>query len=385
MEMTTKYDVIVIGAGPAGATATSILAKNNINTLLIEKEELPRSKICGGAVSKRALLILEHANIKIGKLNTFKKCDSMQLGTFDFDSVENLANVRFDNEVAYLTDRDEFDYAIVKDAVSKGAELKQNLMVKNIEKENSLFTIIGNDFSFESKYLLCADGVNSTSAKLLGLRSKWKTDEVGLCIESHISDYEPPQAPLNFYFGGVKWGYAWFFDKGSHGSIGTGTLLKDASNLRKLFESFVKNCGYMKSMKQLKINAWRVPATGGISRNFADVNALLLGDAAGLADPFLGEGISYAIQSGKIAAECIINNKTDNYDKIIENEITSNLRYARVLVKLVKLDPKRFIKLLSNDKTIAMDYVEVMQGNSTYQKFLKLTFKKILLNPSKLF
>lgn len=383
--MTTKYDVILIGAGPAGATAASILAKNNINTLLIEKEELPRSKICGGAVSKRALLILEHVNIKIPKLKTFKKCDSMQLGTFDFDSVENLANVRFDNEVAYLTDRDEFDYAIVKDAVSKGAELRQNLMVKNIEKENSQFTIIGHDFSFKSKYLLCADGVNSTSAKLLGLRSKWKTDEVGLCIESHITDYEPPQSPLNFYFGGVKWGYAWFFDKGNHGSIGTGTLLKDASNLRKLFESFVKNCGYIKSMKNLKINAWRVPATGGISRNFANENALLLGDAAGLVDPFLGEGISYAIQSGKIAAECIINNKTNNYNKMIENEITSNLKYARVLVKLVKLDTKRFIKLLSNDKTIAMDYVEVMLGNSTYQKFLKRTFKKILLNPSKLF
>lgn len=53
--MTTKYDVIIIGAGHAGATAASILSKNNINTLLIEKEELPRSKICGGAVSQRAL------------------------------------------------------------------------------------------------------------------------------------------------------------------------------------------------------------------------------------------------------------------------------------------------------------------------------------------
>jgi flavin-dependent dehydrogenase len=147
----------------------------------------------------------------------------------------------------------------------------------------------------------------------------------------------------------------------------------------------VKNCGYIKSLKNIKINAWRVPATGGLLRNFVNENALLLGDAAGLVDPFLGEGISYAIQSGKIAAECIIDNKTNNYNKIIENEITSNLKYARVLVKLIKLDPKRFINLLSNDKTIAMDCAEVMLGNSTYQKFLKLAFKKILLNPSKLF
>jgi flavin-dependent dehydrogenase len=245
--MTTKYDVIIIGAGPAGATAASILSKNNINTLLIEKEELPRSKICGGAVSQRALSILEKENIKVHTLNTFKKCNSMQLGTFDLGSVRNLAHVRFNTEVAYLTDRSEFDHAIVKDAISKGTELRQNLTVKNIEKENSQFTIKGNDYCFKSKYLLCADGVNSTSAKLLGFRSKWETDEVGLCIESNITDYEPPLSPLNFYFGGVKWGYAWFFDKGNHGSIGAGTLLKDASKLRELLESFMKNYGYTQS------------------------------------------------------------------------------------------------------------------------------------------
>ena len=133
--MMTKYDVIVIGAGPAGSTASAVLAENGINTLLIEKEKLPRAKICGGAVSKRALSILESANIKIPKLKTFKKCNSMQLGTFDFDLVENLANIKFDKEAAYLTDRDEFDYAIVQDAIFKGAELKQNSRVKNIKKE----------------------------------------------------------------------------------------------------------------------------------------------------------------------------------------------------------------------------------------------------------
>jgi len=379
-----KYDIIVIGAGPAGATAAAILADSDIDILLIEKEKLPRPKICGGAVSKRAMSILESANIKLSKLKTFKKCNSMQLGTFDFDSIENLANIKFDIEAAYLTDRDEFDYAIVQDAISKGSELKQNSMVKNIKKENSQFIIKGDDFSVKSKYLLCADGVNGTSAKLLGFRNKWNDDEVGLCIESNITDYEPPPSSLNFYFGGIKWGYAWFFDKGGHASIGTGTVLKDASNLRQLFDSFVKNYGYTRSTENLKINAWRIPGTGGISRNFARGKALFLGDTAGLVDPFLGEGISYAIQSGEIAARCIINNKIDNYTKKIEEEITSNLRYARILVKIVKLDSKRFIKLLSNDKTIAKDYVEIVLGNSRYQRFFKNTLKKILINPLKL-
>ncbi len=377
----TNYDVIVIGAGPAGATAAAILAESDINALLIEREKLPRPKICGGAVSKRALSLLEAANIILPELKTFKKCQSMQLGTFDFESIEHLATIKFENEAAYLTDRAEFDYALVQNAITKGVELKQNLMVTNIKKENSQFIIIGDDFRAKAKYLLCADGVNGTSAILLGFRDKWNDDEVGLCIESSITDYEPPPSPLNFYFGGVKWGYAWFFDKGDHASIGAGTVLKDASNLRRLFNSFVKHSGYINtsSTENLKLNAWRIPATGGISGNFAKGNALLLGDAAGLVDPFLGEGVSYAIQSGKIAAECIINNNSDDYRKKIEEEITSNLKYAKILVKIVKLNPKRFIKLLANDNAIAMDYVKIVLGDSTYRQFLKNTFKKMVI------
>ena len=376
----TNYDVIVIGAGPAGATAAAILADRDINALLIEKEKLPRPKICGGAVSKRALSLLETANLRLPELKTFKKCQSMQLGTFDFDSVEHLATIKFENEAAYLTDRAEFDYALVQNAITKGAELKQNLMVTNIKKENSQFIINGADFSAKSKYLLCADGVNGTSAILLGFRDKWNNSEVGLCIESTIANYEPPPSPLNFYFGGVKWGYAWFFDKGDHASIGTGTfVLKEASNLRQLFNAFVKHSGYTNSTENLKLNAWRIPATGGISGKIAKGNALLLGDAAGLVDPFLGEGISYAIQSGEIAAECIINNNIGDYRKKIEEEITSNLKYARVLVKIVKLDPKRVIKLLANDSTIARDYVKIVLGDSTYRQFLKNSFKKMVI------
>jgi len=374
----TNYDAIVIGAGPAGATAAAILADGDINTLLIEKNKLPRPKICGGAVSKRALLLLESADILLPELKTFKKCRSMQLGTFDFDSVEHLATINFDDDAAHLTDRAEFDYALVQNAISKGAELKQNSKVTNIKKEHSQFIVQGDDFSARSKYLLCADGVNGTSATLLGLRDKWNNDEVELCIESTITNYEPPPSPLNFYFGGVKRGYAWFFDKGNHASIGTGTVLKSASNLRRLFDSFVKHSGYTSSAENLKINAWLIPATGGLSRDFAKGNALLLGDAAGLVDPFLGEGISYAIQSGKIAAYCIANNNPGDYRKRIEEEITNDFKYARILVRIVKLDPKRSVKLLAKDNGIARDYAKIVSGDSTYREFLKNAFKKIV-------
>jgi flavin-dependent dehydrogenase len=257
-------------------------------------------------------------------------------------------------------------------------------MVKSIKKENSGFSVEGDGFSFRSKYLLCADGVNGHSAKLLGFRDKWKRDEVALCIESEVTGHKPPKSPASFYFGGVKWGYAWFFDKGTHASIGIGTVLKDASNLRQLFDSFIENCGYVNSKENLKMNAWRIPMTGGISGNFVNGNALLIGDAAGLVDPFLGEGIFYAIKSGKIAAECVINDRICDYNKRIDKEITSNLKYARILAKIVKLSPKRFIKLLSNDKTIAIDWVEIVYGNLTYKQFLINASKKILLNPLKL-
>jgi geranylgeranyl reductase family protein len=373
-----EYEVIVIGAGPAGATAAAIVADRDISTLIIEKKKLPRPKICGGAVSQRALALLEKADIRLPELKTFRKCTSMHLGTFDFDSIANLATVPFDTEAAYLTDRAEFDYALVQNAVSNGADVQQKVMVTAIKKENARFVISGDDFSAQSKYLLCADGVNGTSASLLGFRDKWTADNVGLCIESTITDYESPPAPLNFYFGGVTWGYAWFFDKGDHASIGTGMVRTDTADLRRLFNAFVQHSGYTNATEILKLNAWRIPATGGITGKVATGNALLLGDAAGLVDPFLGEGISYAIQSGTIAADCVINNTVSDYRKRIEDEITSDLKYARILQKIVRLDPKRFVTLLANEATIAREYVKIVVGDSTYRQFLKNTFKKLV-------
>ncbi len=98
--------------------------------------------------------------------------------------------------------------------------------------------------------------------------------------------------------------------------------------------SFINNFEYL-TTKNFKINAWRIPITGGISGNFMYKNGFLLGDVAGFVDPFLGEGISYAIQSGKIAAECIIKKETENYNKIVEKEIIDNLKYARILMKII--------------------------------------------------
>lgn len=373
-----SYDAIVIGAGPAGATAAAILADRDMSTLLIEKETLPRPKICGGAVSQRALSLLTAANLRFPELKTFRKCTSMQLGTFDCDSTTDLAAVTFDTEAAYLTDRAEFDYALVQNAISNGAEVQQNVKVTSITKEHVHFIISGDDFSAKSTYLLCADGVNGTSASLLGFRDTWTADNVGLCIESPITDYEPPPTPLNFYFGGVTWGYAWFFDKGNHASIGTGAVRTEASDLRRLFNAFVQHSGYTNAPANLKLNVWRIPATGGISGNIALRNALLLGDAAGLVDPFLGEGISYAIQSGTIAADCVINNDVGNYRKRIESKITSDLKYARILLKIVRLDPKRFVRLLAHDTTLAQEYVTIVVGDSTYHQFLRNTVKKLI-------
>lgn len=383
--METGYDVTVVGAGPAGATASAVLADNGVKTLLIEKENLPRHKICGGAVSKKTLNLFRNADIKLTGLKTFRECRSMQIGTFDCSSVENLSGFDFGKSAGYLTSRREFDYAIVRDAVSKGAELKQNSLVKTIKKENSGFIVEGEGFSFRSKCVFCADGVNGRSAKLLGFRDKWKRDEAALCIESEITDYKHPKARLNFYFGGVGWGYAWIFDRGDCASVGIAAVNEDAHRLKELFDLFMKNCGCVNSNNNSERRAWRIPATGGIPGVFSKGNALLLGDSAGLVDPFLGEGIYYAAYSGKIAAECVINDKIDDYGKTINDEITGRLKYARILAKIVERDPKKFARKFSGDGQMAKNAFELVCGDLNYEQFLKNEFKEILMSPLKVF
>ncbi|MBU4406627.1 MAG: FAD-dependent monooxygenase, partial [Candidatus Altiarchaeota archaeon] len=169
-----KYDVIVVGSGPAGSTAARECALRGLNTLVIEKEKLPRHKPCGGAVSSKALSLLD---FKIRNDLVERECYGSRLhyGGYEIEA-------RKPYRIGIFTSRDEFDMYLVEKAIDANAELKDAESVKSLTIGDSSVVVRTDKGTYKASAVIGADGVNSGVANYV--RPRYNTNEVALAMET---------------------------------------------------------------------------------------------------------------------------------------------------------------------------------------------------------
>jgi len=365
------YEVVVVGAGPAGATAARNCVKQGLRTLLIEKDSFPRIKPCGGALSEQAMSLLDF-EIPIELME--KDCFGARVHYGKF-----TVEVKKEYRIAVLTSRDKFDKFLLQQALESGVEICQPEIVEKLYLKDSYVLVKTNLSEYKAQIVVGADGVNSLISKYVR-KKPLSLEEFGICLVTNIPATNEIidkyiHNAIDIHFGVADMGYGWVFPHDNYFSVGIGGIASQLKKPKQVFNDFLRTNGFETPNK---VYAHKIPAGGIKRKNVAD-RILLVGDAAGFVDTFYGEGIAYAIHSGLIAARIIINglkerNLSQQYLKLYEAECSKffaeNLKWSLILTKTMHKFPELFIRVFASNRAVLDKYLEVPATKLAYREYL---------------
>jgi geranylgeranyl reductase family protein len=373
-----RYDAIVVGMGPAGATAAYELSRAGLSVLAIEKHIHPRYKVCGGGLSVRIEQLLDPEFKSVVEQTIF----GIQFSYRGQDSVL----IESPSPIAYMVMRDRFDHHLVQQARRVGTDICEGEPARSFRHISGGVEVTTDRGLYHAQVLIGADGANSQVARHLfpGRRLR--------CIPTLESEIEigqgaqcPVQGKALIDVGAGSMGYAWVFPKQGRLSVGVGEFQSKPASLKNIFDRFVRGDKDLASLDVPKPVGHPLPLFSRPTEpyrqqepgEFVNGRALLVGDAAHLVDPLFGEGIYYAVRSGKMAATAVLDQHHNrskrlwDYELAIREELYPEFRICSRLADIVYTFPRLCHRLLTPYQEVIQLYYEVLQGKETYQSFYR--------------
>jgi len=304
-----KYDVVVIGAGPAGSSAAYEAAKRGLKVLLIEKRAEVGSPIrCAEGVGKEGL---EDLGIKPKSEWIANEVKGARIYAPSGDYITLEASMA-GSEVGYVLHRDKFDQYLAKMAVDAGSELYTRAMAIGLKREDSEIVVrirhFGNLYEVRTPIVIGADGFESLVGEWAGIRTRLDPKDINVTFEYRITGAKFDPNYTEFYIGNevAPGGYVWIFPKSEkEANVGIGVLLSRVDSEKKrpkyLLDKFLKEHPKYRG-KIIAVISGAVSVSRPLEPSYTD-NVMLVGDAARMIDPLTGGGIIHAIISGRAAGE----------------------------------------------------------------------------------
>lgn len=301
-----RYDIAVIGSGPAGATAAYLLAADGLKVCLLEKQAFPRDKLCGGLLTWKTIdLVSDIFNTPLTTLETegviihacryyriYHQGRRIKQGGLDFPF--------------HFTERRRYDHFWLEKARLAGVKIRTSTAVRAVAPDTGIVKLETGE-TLKAKILIGADGVWSLCRRTIlgnhGRHHPWRRN-LAMAIEMR----QPMNASsisgcfASLHFGFVPWGYGWDFSMPGHRIVGVAAhAVKSRGMLKNGFDRLRNTLGLPGMQDPGSIQSHPLPYGNWIDPP-GSYRLLLIGDACGLADPLLGEGIYYAHLSARLAA-----------------------------------------------------------------------------------
>jgi geranylgeranyl reductase family protein len=347
-------DVLVVGGGPAGATAARTLALEGRRVRLLDRARFPRNKPCGGAISMRALRRFPHLPDALRRIST-RRLSRLYLEAPSGDGITLTSR----EPAALMVRRVEFDALLLNLAREAGVEVVEGAEVSRArELPDRVWVGARDGREFEAPLLIAADGVNSVIGRRLGINPGWPPARVAIDMME-----ETPGETLRSVDGDTLWvaygyggseGYAYVFPKADHVNVGIGYVLKwfrahvDEApyDLQRRFIAELQHRRVLEgSSSRSHFTPFLIPVGGPLPKT-ATSRVLLAGDAAGFVNGITAEGIYYAMVSGHLAARSAAAGTTERYERSWRAEIGAELRDAVLVQRHLLTTPERIDALV---------------------------------------
>jgi digeranylgeranylglycerophospholipid reductase len=366
-----KYDVVIVGSGPAGSVTARFAAEGGANVLVIERRaEVGVPVLCGEGISRK----IDNWNIIEGKRWIAGRMDGAHIYSPDKTCV-TLSAEQAGNETGYVIYRDIFDQELACSAIKAGATFMMNTQAIGLIKEGNKIKGIraktfNEELEIEADVVVGADGVESKIGQWAGINTRLDPKDLETCAQYTLTNIDVKKPYCDFYLGKeiAPGGYIWVFPKGKNvANVGIGILasLSESGRAKKLLDEFIAKDPRMKNGSPIRFIAGAVPVANPVET--VRDNLILIGDAARHVDPITGGGLTHCLEAGKIAGEVITKAiKTQDFSQEFLSEYETRWKEAfgqkikrNYLVKelLLDMDDKTLNKLANELKNVKFEEI----------------------------
>ncbi|MEV4637850.1 geranylgeranyl reductase family protein [Actinoplanes sp. NPDC049548] len=331
-----EWDVAVVGGGPGGLAAAHAAASGGARTIVLERAEHPRYKTCGGGLIGTSLSIA-------GPRIAVPARDTVDAITFTDRGGRAFTRRTRHRPLLTMVRRDDFDFAWYGAAVAAGAHVRQNAQVRTVGQDADAATVtLADGEVITARTVIGADGSAAVTSRHVGVT--FEQQDLGLEVELAATpgDRAAYRGRVLLDWGPVPGSYGWVFPKDDELTVGVIMAKGKGAETKQYLSDFLAQLGL--ADRKVVRDSGHLTRCRSVGAPLRRGRVLVVGDAAGLLEPWTREGISYALRSGTWAGEVAARARTPEelaeYDRVIERRLAPEMAAGRRMLNVFCRHPR---------------------------------------------